>query len=80
MLFAEFVTLWSVSALHHLVSAINPYRNPYQGNDSSDEEDLLDVPDDDQYDTEDSFIDDAELVGVFVDCFGLFMLLFGFDC
>ncbi|KAE9605834.1 hypothetical protein Lalb_Chr10g0101491 [Lupinus albus] len=31
----------------------------YMGNDSSDE-DLLDVPDD-QYDTEDSFIDDAEL-------------------
>ncbi|XP_027330661.1 ubinuclein-1-like isoform X2 [Abrus precatorius] len=30
------------------------------GKDSSDEEDLLDVPDD-QYDTEDSFIDDAEL-------------------
>ncbi|XP_028781537.1 ubinuclein-2 isoform X2 [Neltuma alba] len=33
----------------------------YMGKDSSDEEDLLDVPDDDQYDTEDSFIDDAEL-------------------
>ncbi|CAM8877646.1 unnamed protein product [Rhodiola kirilowii] len=32
----------------------------YKGNDSSDE-DLDDVPDDDQYDTEDSFIDDAEL-------------------
>ncbi|WVY90633.1 hypothetical protein V8G54_036147 [Vigna mungo] len=32
----------------------------YMGKDSSDEEDLLDVPDD-QYDTEDSFIDDAEL-------------------
>lgn len=30
------------------------------GNDSSDEEDLPVVPDD-QYDTEDSFIDDAEL-------------------
>jgi hypothetical protein len=25
----------------------------------------MDVPDDDQYDTEDSFIDDAELVGTF---------------
>ena len=25
----------------------------------------MDVPDDDQYDTEDSFIDDAELVGIF---------------
>ncbi|KAL5192748.1 Ubinuclein-1 [Glycine soja] len=33
----------------------------YTGKDSSDDEDLLDVPDDDQYDTEDSFIDDAEL-------------------
>lgn len=32
----------------------------YMGNDSSDEEDLPVVPDD-QYDTEDSFIDDAEL-------------------
>jgi len=37
----------------------------FQGKDSSDDEDLLDVPDDDQYDTEDSFIDDAELVGIF---------------
>ncbi|VAH07600.1 unnamed protein product [Triticum turgidum subsp. durum] len=33
------------------------------GKHSSDEEDLGDVPDDDQYDTEDSFIDDAELDG-----------------
>jgi len=33
-----------------------------QGKHSSDEEDLNDAPDDDQYDTEDSFIDDAELV------------------
>ncbi|XP_057987087.1 ubinuclein-1 isoform X2 [Hevea brasiliensis] len=33
----------------------------YMGKDSSDEEDLKDVPDDDQYDTDDSFIDDAEL-------------------
>ncbi|GAB2270395.1 hypothetical protein Dimus_005296 [Dionaea muscipula] len=32
-----------------------------QGKDSSDEEDLDGIPDDDQYDTEDSFIDDAEL-------------------
>ncbi|KAG6602125.1 Ubinuclein-1, partial [Cucurbita argyrosperma subsp. sororia] len=31
----------------------------YMGKDSSDEEDL--IPDDDQYDTEDSFIDDTEL-------------------
>lgn len=36
----------------------------FQGKDSSDEEDLHDFPDDDQYDTEDSFIDDAELVSV----------------
>ncbi|KAF5779235.1 hypothetical protein HanRHA438_Chr12g0568351 [Helianthus annuus] len=35
----------------------------YMGKNSSDEEDLNDVPDDDEYDTEDSFIDDAELVG-----------------
>lgn len=33
----------------------------YMGKQSSDEEDLDDFPDDDQYDTEDSFIDDAEL-------------------
>ncbi|XP_059631742.1 ubinuclein-1-like [Cornus florida] len=33
----------------------------YMGKHSSDEEDLYDVPDDDEYDTEDSFIDDAEL-------------------
>ncbi|KAL4555524.1 hypothetical protein LXL04_038146 [Taraxacum kok-saghyz] len=33
----------------------------YKGKNSSDEEDLNDVPDDDEYDTEDSFIDDTEL-------------------
>ncbi|XP_022748914.1 ubinuclein-1-like isoform X3 [Durio zibethinus] len=33
----------------------------YMGKDSSDEEELNETPDDDQYDTEDSFIDDAEL-------------------
>lgn len=33
-----------------------------QGKESSDEEEVDDVPDDDQYDTEDSFIDDSELV------------------
>ncbi|PSS00123.1 Centrosomal protein [Actinidia chinensis var. chinensis] len=33
----------------------------YMGKHSSDEEDLNDVPDDDEYDTEDSFIDDTEL-------------------
>lgn len=37
----------------------------FQGQRSSDEEELDDVPDDDEYDTEDSFIDDAELVGSF---------------
>lgn len=36
----------------------------FQGKNSSDEEDLNDVPDDDEYDTEDSFIDDAELVSI----------------
>ncbi|CAK7354728.1 unnamed protein product [Dovyalis caffra] len=34
-----------------------------EGNQSSDEEELDGVPDEDQYDTEDSFIDDTELVG-----------------
>ncbi|GLT55838.1 hypothetical protein SLA2020_289260 [Shorea laevis] len=33
----------------------------YMGKDSSDEEELDNIPDDDQYDTEDSFIDDREL-------------------
>lgn len=33
----------------------------YVGNESSEEEELANVPDDDQYDTEDSFIDDADL-------------------
>uniref|UniRef100_A0A1D1YC36 Ubinuclein-1 n=3 Tax=Anthurium amnicola TaxID=1678845 RepID=A0A1D1YC36_9ARAE len=33
----------------------------YMGKESSDEEELDDAPDDDQYDTEDSFIDDSEL-------------------
>ncbi|KAG1328099.1 hypothetical protein COCNU_01G020330 [Cocos nucifera] len=37
----------------------------YMGKQSSDEEDLDDTPDDDQYDTEDSFIDDAELVSLY---------------
>ena len=40
--------------------------NNSQGKDSSDDEDLRDLPDDDQYDTEDSFIDDAELVSIIV--------------
>jgi hypothetical protein len=49
-----------------------------QGKHSSDEEELDDVPDDDQYDTEDSFIDDAELVSHPKFCFScrdFFLLL-----
>ncbi|KAI3698324.1 hypothetical protein L2E82_41784 [Cichorium intybus] len=34
----------------------------YMGKNSSDEEDPNNVPDDDEYDTEDSFVDDTELV------------------
>ena len=34
----------------------------FQGRDSSDGEELDGAPDDDEYDTEDSFIDDVELV------------------
>lgn len=49
--------------------------NHSQGKDSSDEEDLKDVPDDDQYDTEDSFIDDAELVCIFIFLFVVFAFL-----
>ncbi|KAL8167586.1 LOW QUALITY PROTEIN: hypothetical protein V2J09_009085 [Rumex salicifolius] len=41
-------------------SVIEKIERLYMGKDSSDE-DLGDIPDDDQYDTEDSFIDDAEL-------------------
>lgn len=36
--------------------------NNSQGQDSSDGEELDGAPDDDEYDTEDSFIDDVELV------------------
>lgn len=52
--------------------------NPSQGKDSSDDEELDDIPDDDQYDTEDSFIDDAELVRIFVYywCFWKFVFTF----
>ncbi|XP_047095525.1 ubinuclein-1-like isoform X1 [Lolium rigidum] len=42
-------------------SVIEKIERLYMGKHSSDEEDMDDVPDDDQYDTEDSFIDDAEL-------------------
>ncbi|KAL8141260.1 hypothetical protein V2J09_007281 [Rumex salicifolius] len=42
-------------------SVIEKIERLYMGKDSSDDEELDDVPDDDQYDTEDSFIDDTEL-------------------
>lgn len=43
-------------------SVIEKIERIYKGDDSTDENDVLnDVPDDDQYDTEDSFIDDREL-------------------
>lgn len=43
-------------------SVIEKIERIYKGNDSSEENDALnDLPDDDQYDTEDSFIDDREL-------------------
>lgn len=42
--------------------------NLSQGKDSSDDEDMNEIPDDDQYDTEDSFIDDAELVRLHIYC------------
>lgn len=50
----------------HNVFAPCPRTALWQGKHSSEEEDLGDVPDDDQYDTEDSFIDDAELVSFFI--------------
>ncbi|KAJ0969484.1 hypothetical protein J5N97_022361 [Dioscorea zingiberensis] len=42
-------------------SVIEKIERLYMGKQSSDEEELDDIPDDDEYDTEDSFIDDAEL-------------------
>ncbi|CAN1234544.1 UBN1 [Linum perenne] len=48
-------------APHRFSAVIEKIERLYMGNDSSDDEDLKDAPDDDQYDTEDSFIDDAEL-------------------
>ncbi|KAF6147956.1 hypothetical protein GIB67_001531 [Kingdonia uniflora] len=42
-------------------SVIEKIERLYVGNRSSDDEELADVPDDDQYDTDDSFIDDADL-------------------
>lgn len=51
-----------VSAPSHRFSAvIERIERLYKGTGSSDEEELDKIPDDDQYDTEDSFIDDAEL-------------------
>ena len=50
-----------------------------QGKDSSDDEDLDDIPDDDQYDTEDSFIDDAELVGLLAPFYSSFVYIFSFS-
>ena len=38
--------------------------NEFQGRDSSDGEELDGAPDVDEYDTEDSFIDDVELVSI----------------
>lgn len=49
--------------------------NISQGKDSSDDEGPNDVPDDDQYDTEDSFIDDAELVGISIQLIFFFSFL-----
>ncbi|CAL1412534.1 unnamed protein product [Linum trigynum] len=46
---------------HRFSAVIEKIERLYMGKDSSDDEDLKDAPDDDQYDTEDSFIDDAEL-------------------
>ncbi|KAK9134970.1 hypothetical protein Syun_014300 [Stephania yunnanensis] len=46
---------------HRFSAVIEKIERLYVGNQSSDEEELGDAPDDDQYDTEDSFIDDADL-------------------
>ncbi|KAL9245135.1 hypothetical protein vseg_018820 [Gypsophila vaccaria] len=48
-------------ATNRFSAVIEKIERLYMGKDSSDEEDLNDIPDDDQYDTEDSFIDDEEL-------------------
>ncbi|KAF3447040.1 hypothetical protein FNV43_RR12220 [Rhamnella rubrinervis] len=49
------------TAPNRFSAVIEKIERLYMGKDSSDDEDLNDFPDDDQYDTEDSFIDDAEL-------------------
>ncbi|KAJ0735464.1 hypothetical protein HanPI659440_Chr11g0432421 [Helianthus annuus] len=41
------------------------------GKNSSDEEDLNDIPDDEEYDIEDYFIDDAELHALLSFCFSM---------
>ncbi|KAK4387333.1 Ubinuclein-1 [Sesamum angolense] len=48
---------------NRLSTVIERIERMYAGNGSSDEEDVVldNIPDDDEYDTEDSFIDDAEL-------------------
>ncbi|XP_030524393.1 ubinuclein-1-like [Rhodamnia argentea] len=47
--------------LNSFSAVIEKIERLYMGKDSSDDEDLNEIPDEDQYDTEDSFIDDAEL-------------------
>ncbi|KAM1134578.1 hypothetical protein ACFX19_044387 [Malus domestica] len=49
------------AAPNRFSAVIEKIERLYMGKDSSDDEGPNDVPDDDQYDTEDSFIDDAEL-------------------
>ncbi|KAL5714512.1 hypothetical protein ACHQM5_016461 [Ranunculus cassubicifolius] len=49
------------SATNRFSAVIEKIERLYVGNESSEEEELANVPDDDQYDTEDSFIDDADL-------------------
>ncbi|KAF5467909.1 hypothetical protein F2P56_012113 [Juglans regia] len=49
------------AAPNRFSAVIEKIERLYMGKDSSDDEDLRNLPDDDQYDTEDSFIDDAEL-------------------
>ncbi|KAJ4798747.1 wound-responsive family protein [Rhynchospora pubera] len=52
----------AIPPLNRFSSVIEKIERLYMGKNSSDEEEELDeAPDDDQYDTEDSFIDDAEL-------------------
>ncbi|KAL9259423.1 Ubinuclein-1-like protein [Drosera capensis] len=53
------------AAPNRFSAVIEKIERLYKGKDSSDEKDLGDIPDDDQYDTEDSFIDDTELDAYF---------------